>query len=88
MRPLDFGAKAFVAGVAVHGGTNGAKRRLNPTMRRWRAETILTSRNDFSQFRFIEAERFFAEDMFATIQGSDHLFCMQMMASGNDHGVD
>ena len=44
--------------------------------------------NNAAEFGFIEAERFFAEDMFAGVEGCDHLRRVQMMARSDDDSVD
>ena len=49
---------------------------------------MLMSSSDFIQLRVAEAERFLAKDMLAGVQRGDHLLCMQMMACGNDNGVN
>ncbi len=43
---------------------------------------------DFLQLFFIQAKRFFAEDMLTALQRCDHLLGMQMMARSNYNRVD
>lgn len=44
--------------------------------------------NNFIQFDFIEAERFFNEDMFASFEGRDDLVSMEVVTGGNDYCIN